>query len=652
MTAIPDGYHPKLRPDSFFLPGPDGTYFHNARGWYKLTPKIPYGLVERVLPHFDGSRAFETITGSLNDVQRQAVTYVLQELRDHGFVRDDRDDLPSLDAHLERRHATELAFLEAIGDRPRERFQCFRHARVLVDAGVFSAPILALLWDLGLRHAVLTGREDAALTALVDTRRSVDPEQSVSFRDEHDAIEPDEYDLVVQLSTDPTRARALARRGLEVRFPIVQGVLFEDEAWVQTPDSASPDALSFWERLEAVTTGDEASIVRAERAWRGPRTTAIAGILAQHAFSFLTRVGDLKSAAVHYSRSTLESTKHRVASHSTSQAVPSQQNPWASFTALERTEAVDDEAFSRRAAKLIDPKLGVLLELDERDHVQLPLNVTEAVVRDARGGTPYRVLGVGTDFTTPRLRATRRALELYAATAVDARRFEASGAEATSWALELTTRQPVDIAATLAFPTLNGASPLELRGLASGFTWDEAVQAALVDLLLHETMQRATRETLDFTPHHEALALNDSPSVRFLEMLRLMRFEVQLGLIASTSPIAQCLVWLNGQPVALNAHADARLAVRAALERSVRFAQSRLNDQPALAPASLEGWQSPRCLEPTDALPEAVVNPTERLIRHFASDGRQVCIVPLDHDPAVRSTGLFVVQGVLLEGTR
>ncbi|NJK45860.1 MAG: hypothetical protein HC933_17760, partial [Pleurocapsa sp. SU_196_0] len=197
MTAIPDGYHPKLRTDSFFLPGPDGTYFHNARGWYKLTPKIPYGLVERVLPHFDGSRSVETITGSLSDVQRQAVTYVLQELRDHGFVRDDRDDLPALDAHLERRFAAELAFLEALGDRPRERFQRFRHARVLVDAGGYAAPVLELLFDLGLRQAVLTGGGDAAVTALVGSRHAVDPEQCVLFTNERDAIKPHGYDLVV-----------------------------------------------------------------------------------------------------------------------------------------------------------------------------------------------------------------------------------------------------------------------------------------------------------------------------------------------------------------------------------------------------------------------------------------------------------------------
>jgi YcaO cyclodehydratase, ATP-ad Mg2+-binding len=485
------------------------------------------------------------------------------------------------------------------------------------------------------------------LTALVGSRHTVDPEQGLHFTNEREATQLHGYDLVVQLSADPRRANALARRALLTGVPVVQGVLFPEDAWVQTPDSAAPDALSFWERLEVATTGDEAATAPTERAWRGPRVTAIAGILAQHAFTFLTRVGDVNAAAVHYERSTLESTKHRVSTHARSQL-----DARVFLEALEGAESVDDEGFSRRAAKLIDPKLGVLLELDERDHVQLPLNVTEAVVRDARGGTPYRVLGVGTDFTTPRLRATRRALELYAATAVDDRRFGNAAAQPTLRALELTTREPVEVAATLAFPTLNGASPLELRGLASGFTWDDAVQAALVELLVNETMERATREPLSFAPLGAAFALNDSPSQRFLEMLRLMGFEVQLGLIASTLPIPQCLVWLNGQPMALDAHPDASLAVRAALERSVCFAQSRLNDQPALAPASLAGWRSPRLLEPMVALPEVVVHPAERLIRHFASGGRSVCVVPLDHDPAVRSTGLFVVHGVLLEGAR
>jgi hypothetical protein len=629
MNAIPDGYHPKLRTDSFFLPGPDGTYFHNARGWYKLTSKIPYGLVERVIPHFDGTRSVATITQPLTDPQRQAVTFVLKELRDHGFVRDDREDLPALDAHLERRYAAELAFLEACGDRPRERFQRFRHARVLIDGGVIAAPVLELLWDLGLRHAAWTGGDDTALQALIGARRTLDPEQGLTLMDERATIELREYDLVVQLSADPVRARALAHRALEAGVPVVQGVLFQDDAWVQTPDSASPDAVSFWERLEAVTTRDEPQVALIERD--------------------LGFVGDAKPAAVRYERATLESTKHRVSAHALSQMAQPTRAARTFLETLSTVDAVNDEGFSRRAAKLIDPKLGVLSELDERDHVQLPLNVSEAVARDARGGMPFRVLGVGTEFTTPRLRATRRALELYAATAVDVRRFGNSGGHPSLWAFELTTREPVQIAATLAVPTLNGASPLELSGLASGFTWDDAVQAALVGLLEDETTRRASREPLAISPLGESLLLDDEPSRRFLEMLRLMHFEVELGLVASDTPMAQCLISLDGRAVALNAHADARLAVRGALEQGVRFAQSRLNAQPALAPASLEGWRSPRRLESRQSLPGAVADPTGCLVRHFAVQGQRVCVVPLDHDPAVRSTGLIVVHGLLIQ---
>jgi hypothetical protein len=651
MNTVTESYQPKMRADSFFIPGPDGTYFHNARGWYKLTSKIPYGLVERVVPFLDGTRSVDAITQTLSEAQRKAVNYVLQELSDHGFVRDALGDARVLEDSVLKQYEPEIAFLETMIERPRERFAHFREARILIDAPTLFETTLPALWSLGLRVGAVVGVDSAAVGRLVQTRQRVDATQQAEVVASLETVSLGGFDLVLQIAADLHRAKRLAEYCAAADVPLVQVILFEDFAWVQLPGLEERLPLSFWARsgLEAIRVGADGL------AWQGSRGAIVSNLAAQHAFRYLSQTASQKPVAFYFERFSLESTKHRFALHMSERVVGprSLEEAALEFAALRVLPPVIETDFSKRAAALIDPRLGVLLELDEHDFAQIPLNVAEAKARDARHDVALelRAHGVGTDFTTPRLQATQRAFELYAATAFDVRRFSKRGARLELWALDLITDQPRLIPAELAFATLQGATPQrDMPGLASGFDWNEAVLTALTRLLLQQTKTRALTESLEFAPLELKTILSDPQALRYQRMFEELGLEVRVGLLRSDSPITQVLVAVSGQPIALAAHADPQLAIRDALELTLQHQQSVMHQQSAYDIAKLEGWVSPTWLEFRQALPTIISDPIRAITDFFVHQNISPQIVVLDHDPAVRGTGLIIVNAVLLEG--
>jgi hypothetical protein len=652
MNTVAESYQPKLRADSFFIPGPDGTYFHNVRGWYKLTPKIPYALVERVLPFLNGIHSAQAITQNLNDVQRKAVNYVLQELSDHGFVRDGSSDPEILRESLAKTYQSELAFLEALGETPVLGFQNFRQARVLIDAPILLESVLGALWGLGLRVGhVMNG--DETLKSIIKARQEIDDEQTAIAQAELEAVTLGDYGLVVQIGSDLSRAHRLAERCAVAKVPLIQAVMLDQGAWIQLPRSGGHDPLSFWERsnLKHQLLNPETNTL-GQSDWLDSRGMVIANILAQHAFRFLASKIDADSVFF-FERFSLEGTKHRSAPHMIQRMVRprSLEEAVQDFQILEQTVCVSEEEFSRRAAQLIDPRLGVLSELDEHDFQQIPLNVTEAIARDARhhDQSKLRAYGVGTDFSTPRVRASKRVLELYAATAFDVRLFSGQGDDLEIWSLNLSTQRPELVSAQLAFPTLNGVSPATaMPGLASGMTWEEAVQTALTKLLVHRSRSRLGRVALHVSKldlnHH----LTDALAMRYYSMLGEMQVEVVVGVLLEESPISQFIAFLNEQPIAITANADPQLALRELLEHVLQHQQSLLHNEPAYQIAPITDWVAPIWLE-THPLPDTKSEATSPLIGFFEQSGCQPHVVSLDHDPALQSTGLFVVHAILLE---
>ncbi|MER6002923.1 TOMM precursor leader peptide-binding protein [Nonomuraea angiospora] len=84
-----------------------------------------------------------------------------------------------------------------------------------------------------------------------------------------------------------------------------------------------------------------------------------------------------------------------------------------------------EEEFSRRAARLMDSRTGVLAEIEEGEYGQLPLHVSVTTAADPMGilgGSRARVIGVGADFAVARYRAALKAITVHGLLALDPRR--------------------------------------------------------------------------------------------------------------------------------------------------------------------------------------------------------------------------------------
>lgn len=642
-TSLVGSYKPKLRADSFFIPGPDGTYFHNARGWYKLTPKIPYGLVERVVPLLDGTRPMDALTHNLSQAQSNAVGYFVQMLSEHGFVRDQSTDQSAIKPDIARTYQRELAFLETLGESPTARFGLFREARVLIDAAVMLEPVLTGLWSLGLKSVQVAGGEGTVLRRLTQTRAAGDAEQTAIAVGQIDSLALGGFDLVVQIAADTERARRLATHCTAAGVFLLQGVLSLEEAWLQLPNRETFDALSFWERSRLE---QNASVLKVEQAWRGPRGVVISNLVAHHAFCFLTNCVQKNSAALRLNRSTFESTKHRIVPHMVQRTVGirSQDEARQDFAVLMATETTSEDGFSKRAARLIDPKLGVLSELNEHSYTQMPLNIAQALARDARDGSPLPAFGVATDFAGARVRAAMRALELYAATAFDERRFRLDRGVESVWALDLVTQQPRLIPAQVAFPRLNGVQPssVTMPGLASGLNWQSALKASLLALLMNRTMLE--QAPLDVARLDLDVALTDSQALRYRKILLEMDTEVRV--VSVLGQYGGLIALIGDKPVAIWADTDPQLALRGLLERCVQYQQSLLHKEPDYRPEPIPNSLEMRSVSGVARLEQE--NGIEGLIGFFERNGYHPCVMALDHDPAVQSSGLMVVHAVLI----
>ncbi|WP_327064861.1 hypothetical protein [Kitasatospora sp. NBC_01302] len=426
---------PRLRPDVFLVPSGSGTaYVRSSRGTDLIaTPGIA-GWLDRLAPFLDGSHTVAQLLDGLDDTRRPLVLGVLQRLDAHGLLEDLADPGPA------RRAAA----------HPR--------LRVLLLAAEPAARAL----DGALR-----------LTGIRTTTLVTDPAEALAAAttDRHDAL------LLLTAGDDPLRVAELDEHCRE------QGLWFgaavsDAEAWwlgpVLGPGAGRAEGgwLGGWLRVHGSTPDGRAQHT-------GEGAEVVAALLAHH-FQQAVLAQDPTAEGerlVRLDPTTLTTTHHRYRPHpATRPAAPESEAAFlAKIEALRGGPAVDPEEFSRRAALCIDPRSGLIAELDEGGLPQFPRHSSSALVRDPlTGRAGHRVHATGTDFTTARLRTARRALAHYAHLAADPRRSVPTpdGPAEWAWSPEQRTARLVPVSA------VHGRGRRAVRGLGSGATFDEAVAAA------------------------------------------------------------------------------------------------------------------------------------------------------------------------------
>lgn len=693
---------PKLKNDTLYIPVEGGIYFVSNRGTLTLEGRHVYQWVSRLAPHLNGTHTLTEITGSLPADKRDMVVNLVGALHDKGFIKDVTEDLPHhLDAAEEQLYASEIAFVDYYRDSAAYRFARFRESGVLaVGSGLTLTALVHAVLHAGVRDVeVLTtgeGPTDTARHAEYAKRaRERDPKQSlVHLSAEARTASPERLrdavrrsDVVVHVSDRPmiARARMLGRLCAEQEKVLVQAVLVGDHAWIG-PLAGPGVTGSCWEcgwlrylghqgegGVEDEFTDRAGSVVSPFLA--GPTAALVSNMLSFEVFKHVTGVGLLETEAtmVDLDLETLQSERHAVRAHplcGSHGAVAAQSESvfLDGVRQLSQGAEIGEEAFSTGAAELFDAKTGLLGRLEERDFDQTILRVSQATVASPllMPGRTLTAIGVGPDFSTARQHATRRACELYAAGTVDTRRLLPDGggdAPGSVWGYDPDADVARTVCATCVFPVLHGELPSERTapGLASGFTWAEAVTRGLLaqcNLLTFAELDHASPPRA--TPEPGAIALTER-AARYLRVFDLTGDRVEVHDVTGSLDIPTFVACVGDRAVACVCDVDVPHALEALLERAVQDHQARFTGQPDCAPRELPAAPPELRTAPLDL---GTASPTtsqhdgqhtwrekQQLVqRRLREGGWRPVVVPLDHDPVLNAALPYIVNVVLERG--
>ncbi|MEV0701783.1 TOMM precursor leader peptide-binding protein [Saccharopolyspora sp. NPDC050389] len=685
-----DQVKPKLKNDTLYLPSAEGIYFVSNHGTLTLDGKHIYQWVDKLAPFLTGAHTLDEITASLSEDRKRMVAELINGLVQKGFIKDVGDDRPhGLDDGVLAAYESEIAFIDYYQDSAAHRFQRFRESRVLlVGAGQTALALAQACLHAGLREVHVTITDEAAtdrsrLDTYLEHARERDSTQSIV---EHRAAVDDSveeckaalgsFDAVIHVSDKPMldRARRLNQACVELGTLFVQAIVDGDAAWVGP--LVAPGDGACWEcaRLRVLGRRESGDAEFADRPdttpsefLAGPTAAIVANQLAFEVFKHRTEAGPVETAdaLVRLDLETLQSSNHQVTRHPlcTSHEAPAPRGE-SDFVAAVRELAagpeITGETFSAAAAACFEPSTGLLASLDEGDFGQLPLKVSRAEYANVLLLPDFErhraaAVEVATDFTEARERATRRACELYAASAVDRRRLSGSD-EPRTWGLDLTTGAARSLPAADVFPALRGILPSEadLPGLASGFTWAEAVGRGLLALANRITVAEvaeAARPAVD-----PAAAPRTDRAERYWRMLDIVGVEVAIHDITGSLGVPTFAACVGSETVGCVSGFDIGQALEEVLEQALRHHQAQAGKWPRYAagptghlpelPAELRG---PQAAVAAAARPDGWPEVQELLLSRLGAAGHRPVAVPLDHDPVLNRVLPYIVNVVLGE---
>lgn len=664
---------PRMKPDVYWTQVPEGVFLLGSPGQRTLKGRSLHRWIDRLAPHFDGSRTLDQITGHLPRGQRDMVVRLVEVLAEAGYLVDASGDAP---------HDLSPAELSAYGETiahvayhrssPERAFQNYRRSRLLiVGSGLTLRCMAHAALRSGAGHVLLAdrsgdGEPDPRLDELVERAAPDKSLRHVAHIDAGDdplAAHSAEMDAVLHIDTgtDPRAARVLEQSCRDGGTLLVQAQILGDSAWVG-PVVEDEDT---WPALRARLRGTASDVPEPagpSRYMSGPTVSLVAHHL--H-FGLLRHLTGLGPAPDPYRFTEIEletlTTRTRQVVPTAPVHAPAVRTPdtlRATIAGLTRGEPVDGMAVAERSPSLFDPRVGVFTEIDEREFTQIPLHVAQVTLADPRPapGTPLpTVLGHGTDFAAARLDATRAAGELYAHLAAEP---EAPGTsngtvhpENGLWAMDLHDESPrqVDTDAVYTLPDTGRPGGARHSGVASAATWDGAVELALFDACAALAARRV-RYGAPGLPRirHEHLGV-DEASRRWLRVLGIAGARFDVHDLSGVLGLPLYALEMAGRTLAYRCARTAEEAVEACLRAAVLQDQAHRNsDEDVLlspVPALPEREHS------TDAPPPPADPPrgTAEIARALASAGHRAAVLPLDAGPGVRDTFPYIARVVITD---
>ncbi|MGP4015823.1 TOMM precursor leader peptide-binding protein [Saccharopolyspora sp. 5N708] len=686
---------PKLKNDTLYLPSAEGIYFVSNHGTLTLDGKHIYQWVDKLAPFLTGAHTLDEITANLSEDRKRMVVGLISGLAEKGFIKDVSDDRPhGLDEDELAAYESEIAFIDYYRDSAAHRFQTFRDSKVLlIGSGQTAVALVQACLHAGAREVRVAVTTESAtdrsrIATYVEHARTRDRRQSLVELPDLDgsrdalesAVEP--FDVVIHVSDKPMldRARLLNQICVERGTVVIQAVVHGGHAWIGPLVTSADRDGACWEcawlrvlgRSAAIDARfeDRADAVPSEFL-AGPTAAIVANQLSFEVFKHITGAGPVETtdALVRLDLETLQSSVHPVTPHPLCAAhgeptPPTEQEFLNAVRELAAGPEISREAFSNAAAACFDAATGLLGDLDEGDFGQLPLKVSRAEYANAMllpdfAPEQSAAVEVATDFTEARERATRRACERYAASVVDRRKLPVSGdGEPRTWGLDLTTGGARSLSAADVFPALSGKPSAEADsvGLASGFSWSEAVSRGLLALINRITAAEARTAESAF-PGIEVTALPQTDlAQRYSKMLEILDVEVSVHDITGSLGVPTFAACAGADTVGCASGLDVSQVVEAVLEQALRYHQARTQKWPAYAvgatdhlpqlPSELRGAPGDAPAQPAPGeWPEIQA----LLLRRLREAGHRPVAVPLDHDPVLNRVLPYIVKVVLEE---
>ncbi|GAA3861948.1 hypothetical protein GCM10022243_30290 [Saccharothrix violaceirubra] len=573
-----------LRPDARWTATSDGVQVLAPHGEVFLPGTTTGEWLARLAPVLDGRFTLDRIADGLPEARRGAVRALLTGLVRRGVVREVRDELPHglTDDELSA-HAAQISYLGYHLDSAAHRFERYRRMPVAVVGG----------------------------GALVDVLREALRRTGCAVVD----AEPEDAGLVVQVC-DGTTGGAVAGLCAHREVPLAQVVVADGEVWWHPAFVPGRDGHGWHEARRRLVPAEPTAGAGLD----DTTSTVVATQVAHDLFRYATglRGPDPVPRLVRFDTGTLASHDHRYLPTGGADRADVRDR----VRALAELPGLDAEEFSRRAVVLVDPRLGVLDEVDEGDLAQLPLHVTRTRVSAPDGSRPV-VTGAGIDFETARYRAVLTGVARYAALAAPA------GPLAAVDAVDGSAREV--------------APPVGHRGVAAGYDWPGAVSAGALDHCLHLTVATARAAVAPFDGVDLDAVGGDPVLDHAVAMLHALGEPVTVHDVTGPLGVPTFGAALSGRTVAYGSGVDPTAALRECLHRTLLSWQSRTTGQPVYAPPNVpdlpESLRGP-------ARPPRVADPVDPLAALVAA-GHRPLLVPLDHDGAVHRVVPFVVRVVL-----
>jgi hypothetical protein len=625
---------PRLRPGAYFVPTADGVCFSLTGRTEAFTGATIYAWIEKLAPYLDGRSTLDELTGSLDSGKAAMVEKIIAALASRGLVTDAADDLPHTLSPAEMdRYADQIAFIGELTDSGPHRFQRWRTCRtVAVGSGRTLAALITMLMDSGLSDltAIVTpeGERRTDFERLGAIRR--EPDQRLRVHDwpiDQAGLRTfcADAQLLVHVSDHLMAGRALTLDRLcrNLGVPVVHGLVTGEEAWVGPVSAITAEGQGWesgWRRLAdrqapGAAGSDErapgdADLLADHRA--GPISPNLAGAAASLvgalagviAFRHVTGIDTQAGRLTHVDLATLGTAEHRFAPH------PRATRRGRAAPAVAKAA---EDLFDERVPELIDPRLGPLSEVGERAFAQLPLNVAAAMMHPPRR-QPRLVTGVGPTFRAARIRAARRALELY------------------SWlnarAVNAENTDPV--------------------GLASGTTWEAATRDALIALCHDLTIRAMTAAAVAYPRLRPERELLGEPGRAYLRWLELVGVDFSVYDVTGPLGVPACAICRGQRTVAYVSGASRAAAITGALEAVLADHQARSNRQWEYAPEAVPDLPTRLRGGPGNdpGEPDGVLSAADLRAR-LATAGLRPRAVPLDEDPAVYEVLGHIVQMTL-----